>query len=287
MVVASEPAETAEHGTEDHSLETYKRAVLRAFAFLKQTARLDDLWTKSIPLASGRGYLLPVCALHADDNALIALLARWREENAAAFPSRFLVTLAGTATWLKTKLLDVEDRLLFLVLDRHGRPLGHLGFANALNDSAALEVDNIIRGIPGESPGLMTEALRVLIDWAEEMFRPRRIHLRVLSDNAHAIAFYRRVGFRDDGLISLRRHFESGGETLREIVECESSDAPDAFFLRMVYDPPESFEPGELILTAGPSISFREVSYALDAVRRGWNGLWSVYIKRGSRRIPG
>jgi perosamine synthetase len=37
---------------------------------------------------------------------------------------------------------------------------------------------------------------------------------------------------------------------------------------------------GETILTAGPSISPREVAYATDAARHGWNRRWSGYITR-------
>jgi perosamine synthetase len=37
---------------------------------------------------------------------------------------------------------------------------------------------------------------------------------------------------------------------------------------------------GETILTAGPSISPREVAYATDAARHGWNRRWSGYISR-------
>jgi perosamine synthetase len=280
MVVQTEPDVSAGALAADRSVETYRRAVLRSFAFLKQTERLDDLWAKSVALREGRGYLLPVCELHARDDALIALLARWREENAAAFPSRFPVTVAGTAAWLRSRVLEVEDRLLFLVLDRHGRPLGHLGLANAVNDDEALEVDNVVRGVKGASPGLMAEALRAMLDWVEEMFRPRRISLRVLSDNAHAIAFYRRLGFRDDALLPLRRHCDAIGESFRELEDGEPADDADAFFLRMIDSPRPAADATELIHTAGPSISMREVSYALDAVRRGWNDRWNVYIKR-------
>ena len=72
----------------------------------------------------------------------------------------------------------------------------------------------------------------------------------MLADNGHAIAFYRRNGFRDGGL-----------------------DEP---FLRMNYVPTRARDEG--ILTAGPSISPREVAYATDAARHGWNSRWSTYI---------
>jgi perosamine synthetase len=264
--------------SDGRAVATYRRAVLSAFVFLKRTEKYDDLLAKSIPLKSGRGHLIPVCEIHDGDATLIAKFARWREENASAFPSRFPVTEAGTASWLRSKLLDVDDRLLFLVLDRRGYPVGHMGFANADNDAMAMEIDNVVRG-EGSSPGIMSEAMHGLLDWAEEMFRPRQIFLRVLSDNDHAIAFYQKLGFRAGDLIPLRRHDVTDGMYLTPVEDGDESLA-DAHFLRMTYEPEPRLEAPNLISTAGPSISMREASYALDAARYGWNKRWSDYITR-------
>ncbi len=258
----------------------YNKAVLRGFDFLKRTDRLDDLMAKAVALPDGRGHLVPVCDLHDGDDALIARFAAWREANAAAFPSRFPVTLDGTASWLRAKVLDVEDRLLFLVVDRRGYPVGHMGFANAVNDAMAMEIDNVVRGVPGAEPGLMGLALTAMLDWAEEMFRPRSVLLRVLSDNEHAIDFYRRLGFRDDGAIPLRLHRQGGGQFLHAVEDDDLAPA-DAHFLRMAYAPDRAIdEAPTLISTAGPSISAREASYALDAARHGWNKNWAGYLTR-------
>ena len=258
----------------------YNKAILRGFAFLKRTERLDDLMAKAVALPEGRGYLVPVSDLHDGDDALVAKFAAWREASESAFPSRFPVTHAGTMGWLRSKVLDVDDRMLFLVVDRRGYPVGHMGFANAVNDAMALEVDNVVRGVPGAEPGLMGAALAAMLDWAEEMFRPRSVHLRVLADNEHAIGFYRRLGFRDDGTIPLRLRHQGGGQVLSAVEDGDYSP-PDAHFLRMIYAPDRTIdEAPSLISTAGPSISAREASYALDAAKRGWNGRWSGYLTR-------
>ena len=47
------------------------------------------------------------------------------------------------------RLLDVADRMLFLVLDRHGHAVGHLGFASAAAADRAMEIDNVVRGEAG------------------------------------------------------------------------------------------------------------------------------------------
>ncbi len=118
----------------NRTVETYKAAVRKNFSFLKQTCRLDDLFTKGIRLVDDQGMLVPICELHADDEDMIGLLGRWRAENAFAYPTQFPVTQEGTRRWLRNLLLDKEDRILFLVLDRHGKPVGHLGYASAVNN---------------------------------------------------------------------------------------------------------------------------------------------------------
>lgn len=40
------------------------------------------------------------------------------------------------------------------------------------------------------------------------------------------------------------------------------------------------YRPRSLILTAGPSITDREISYVTDAVENGWNENWAGYIRR-------
>ena len=44
-----------------------------------------------------------------------------------------------------------------------------------------------------------------------------------------------------------------------------------------------SYRPTSMILTAGPSISDREVEYVTDAVKNGWNERWSEYLTRFER----
>lgn len=261
----------------NRSIDVYKQGVRKNFAFLKQTTRLDDLFAKCIVLSEDQGYLVPVCELHAADDQLISKLADWRHENAFAYPTRFPVTAVGTKSWLRSKLLDVEDRILFLVLDHHGNPVGHLGFADCINGEAEMEIDNVVRGEKEVEPGIMRNAMEALINWAEEVIGPRSIYLRVLRTNDHAIQFYRRLGWTDGQLTPLRRYEEGERIEYRTLAEDDHNE-PDDYFLHMAYTPDRKVDTAEVILTAGPSISARETSYALDAARNGWNRQWNKYI---------
>lgn len=255
--------------------QVYDRAIRKEFAFLKSTDSIAHLHAHSIVIADGEGLLVPVCELHADDRRLIATLSRWREQNSFAFPTRFPVSDEGTARWLRTGVLNVEDRMLFLVCDRHGRPVGHLGYAGALAGDRQMEIDNVVRGDKDTQPGLMSAAMKALVAWAEEMFGPREIHLRVFEDNERAVAFYERLGFVRCGAIALRREEREGGVVA--FVPAGAGEGADRWFLRMAHAPDRSREEG-LILTAGPSISARETGYAIDAVRNGWNERHSDYL---------
>ncbi len=264
---------------EDRSLCVYKASVRKNFAFLKETNRLDDLFAKSIVLPAGQGFLLPVCELHTHDEELITRFARWREENSFAFPTQFPVTLEGTRTWLRSRVLDAEDRILFLVVDKVGYQIGHLGYGNSINEAMEMEIDNVVRGEKDTTPGIMSAAMLALINWGEEVVVANRISLRVFSDNNHAVEFYRQLGFQDATLIPLRRH-ASGSTVSFDAISDGDNAPPDRFFQKMHYAPQRADIGSELILTAGPSISAREASYTLDAARYGWNAEWNKYIQR-------
>jgi perosamine synthetase len=264
----------------DRARAVYATGIRREFSFLKGTRSLSDLHARGIVLPDDRGLLVPLCELHADDPRLIADLGRWRAAHADAFPTQFPVTDAGTARWLRAGVLDAHDRLLFLVCDRHGHPVGHLGFANALAGDRELEVDNVLRGEPGDA-GLMAVALDALLRWGREVLGAQRVHLRVFEDNRRAVGFYERLGFRTLGTIDLTRTERADGAVA--FVASPPGTLPDRRFLTMEHAPAPRDE-GE-ILTAGPSMSGREASYALDAVRHGWNHRFADYHEEFAKRF--
>ena len=261
----------------ERSTTVYRNAAARSFEFFKRTTLLDELYARSLRLPDGAGYLLPTCDLHVDDDALIADLTRWRNEDVAAYPSQFVATPASTKAWLRDRVLAVPDRMLFVVVNKFGRIVGHMGFASAINDDCALEMDNIVRGVKAGDPGIMKRGMLALIDWAEEKLGPREIYLRVFENNAHAIAFYEKLGFVRDRLLPLTKHQDGANVNYKPTT---AGEKPDTHFLRMTYCPQRPCQGDKMILTAGPSISAREASYAFDAARHGWNDQWNKYLRR-------
>lgn len=261
----------------DRGVATYCSAATRNFEFFKRTTQIDDLYAKAIRLPDGAGYLLPTCDLHVDDDALIADLTAWRNTDVAAYPSQFVATPASTKAWLRDRVLAAPERMLFLVVNKFGRTVGHMGFASAISDDASLEMDNIVRGVKAGDAGIMQRGMVALIDWAEEKLGPREIYLRVFETNTHAVKFYEKLGFVHDRLLPLTKHQNGANATFKPTGEGEKADT---HFMRMVHRPQKKCAGDKMILTAGPSISAREASYAFDAARHGWNNEWNKYLRK-------
>jgi perosamine synthetase len=266
---------------EERSTRVYLESIERHFSFLKAASTFEQFVTRGISLPGG-GKLAPICSLHTTDEELIGLLARWRAENADAYPTQFRVTVAGTGRWLSQGVLDNPGRLTFLVLNRLGKPIGHMGLTHAMDPERSIEIDNVVRGEKESEPGLMTEALRALIQWTRNVIGPREIVLRVFKDNPHAIRFYARCGFAASREIPLVKRVD--GETIR-FEEVGDDSPPDRTFLVMSHVAEASSVGEKMILTAGPSISAVEADYVLDAARNGWNGQWNKYISAFERRF--
>ena len=258
-------------------MSAYARHAASLIAFMKGSRDLRDLWARAVDLPDGFGYLLPVGEVHADDETLIDLITRWRAENSFAFPTRFPVSAERTSRWLRERLLEVDDRLLFLVLTPRGVVVGHLGIAGALSGDERVEIDNVVRGEKKAEPGMMSVAMQALLTWIDERLGPRQIYLRVLGSNRHAVAFYERLHFETIDSVPLGRIVDGDTESLEE---APPGVVPDDSFVVMAFRPEQHFEGDRLVLTAGPSISEREVVYGLDAIRRGWNSEWSAYLRR-------
>lgn len=259
------------------SLDVYKKSVKENFLFLKAATNVQELYLRAIPLKGEQGFLIPVAQVHLGDDALLQRLTQWRNRFVHVYPTQFLATLESTRAWLRDRLLAVEDRMLFLVVDKQGAVVGHMGFNSCFNDEAQMELDNIVRGVDGVERGIMANALLTLTEWARKTINVEGFFLRVFADNAKAIDFYRSLGFVVDETISLTKVEQEG---LVSYVACENGGTPDASFLRMSLHAASPEIGKTLMSTAGPSISAKEAAYAFDAAATGWNSNWSRYLTK-------
>ncbi|RZT30825.1 GNAT family N-acetyltransferase [Cupriavidus agavae] len=131
----------------------------------------------------------------------LELLSEWRNRYVKSFLTEFVAHATRTERWLVDYVHANPSKLLFMVEDLDGKPLGHIGIDFIDWETGYGEADAIVSG--GDSPrGLMKEALRTMLQWAEDQLGLTRLAVRVRSDNT-ALEFYRKVGFVEQKRVPL------------------------------------------------------------------------------------
>lgn len=212
------------------SFAAHHTLVINTLTYLKSADNFSDAHSRLILIPSG-GYLVPVSRVHQQDRALLERLTEWRNVHKQAFPTQFVATLDSTETWLVNRLLAVEDRILFLVIDQYDRLIGHMGFNDCLNGDRLFEIDNVVRGESEFARGIFSKALHALMDWASRTLNVKGFFLRVMDDNPNAINFYKRNGFIEDRWIPL---FKEQYQELISYREAKNDEISTRFYLRMI-----------------------------------------------------
>jgi RimJ/RimL family protein N-acetyltransferase len=216
-------------------ISEYEALVVRSFAALKSSAGQAVAQERAIPIEGGMGTLVPVGYEHVGDDRLIATLARWREANMHVYPTQFPVTHSGTAEWLTERVLAVSDRVLFLVVEPGGRPLGHGGFAEGARGDRSLKLDNVMRGEAIGPPGIMTGAVGALLRWADATLASEVITAPAFADNHRIIRLLCGLGFRDEGDLIPLQKVVSGDRIDYVPHDSASGRPPDRYQNRLIY----------------------------------------------------
>jgi len=251
--------------------KTFQLSTKELFHFIKKEKSSKKNWLNSIEITDGY-YLLPVSSVFVENEQIIALLTKWRNQFVEVFPTQFEATISSTKTWLKNILLPSDRKILFLIVSNNGEFCGHIGLHLTDGEISVLEIDNVIKNPDIHVKGLMKLAMSSLIEWARTNLPVDSFRLKVFSDNHKAVAFYSRNGFREIERIALKR--EAGATSINFV---PSSSIVDAEFVVMELSQEETVG-DKLILTAGPSISQMEGYFAYDAAMNGWNSQWSKYL---------
>ena len=246
------------------------------FQFMKSGKNFREVQLRSIEIPGvGEkvdGYLIPIGNFFAENQDLVEKMSTWRQTHQYAYPSRFQVTETGTKTWLKNAVIENKNRLLFIVQDKNGQFIGHIGILRL--DEQRCEIDNVLRG-SDSTPGLISAALTEIEKFAYEELGLQILELRVLASNEHAIKFYLKNDYQELRRIGLANRAD--GEDVNLV---ESNDNIIDYFVVMAKNLTESKSAQDQILTAGPSISNRELTYVADATISGWNNKHSDYLNK-------
>lgn len=131
------------------------------------------------------------------DVSLLKTLSDNRNSSAGSFFTSSLSTISTTKKFL-TDFIDSKSKSLFLIFtidEILDRPIlyGHIGYEIASNET--IEVTNVMK-ISGMELQ-MTEPLKALIEFLNELHPTKQLFLRVLKDNIRAVSLYTKCGFSE------------------------------------------------------------------------------------------
>lgn len=163
-----------------------------------------------------------------DSDENIELLTKWRNQFWDAFPEKFTATVSGTKKWLKEQVFEKDDRILFMIL-LNNQKIGHIGTYRYDKDRNSAEIDNVVRAVRSDTPGVMEKVTNHLIVWLLNDLGLDKVRLKVFSDNYKAINLYERCGMLTVGMIPLKRVYTNHGWKWEEI-ELRNEQYADRYF---------------------------------------------------------
>jgi hypothetical protein len=178
--------------------------------FLQDSKTLKDLVNRgtSFDVGGNSFSLVPFSGMDSINTERIKILSEWRHENQNVYPTKFKVTNARTAEWLKVGVLENPKRMMFWVVDDYLNLLGHIGIV--LTEESIFEIDNVLKG-SRQVKGLFSNAQKTLEKILHQEFNPPKVQLKVLSTNKHAISFYKKMSYQV--IRSMDMKWENSGDT--------------------------------------------------------------------------
>ena len=158
----------------------------------------------------------------------IQQLTMWRNEFWDMYPVKFHATITGTCKWLEEQVYNKDDRILFLII-LDGKKIGHIGTYRFDQAENSAEIDNVLRSVRQNHPGLMEKVTKFLINWMLNDLQLSKVTLKVFSDNHKAINLYERCGMLTVGMIPLRREFTPDGWKWQE-TKLRDEEYADRYF---------------------------------------------------------
>ena len=159
----------------------------------------------------------------AEEEEVLRLLTSWRQKFMRYFLTQFKATIARTSTWLEEIVLKEDSRILFLILDEKGRPIGNFGVCN-INEKSA-ELDNLIRGEKGGDVRLVYFSELALINWLFCSFDLDNIYLHIFSNNRRTLSLHETVGFKTEEVYRITKKISD--ERVEYVVDREKGPLSD------------------------------------------------------------
>lgn len=163
----------------------------------------------------------------------IKLLTKWRKQNPSLSDNEFVPTEDRTRKWVKDSVIYGDDKILFMILDVHGRALGHIGLCGFAYQERKAIVYSVLRGVLDAPGGLMEASLRCLIEWSKKELGIENFELNTQKTNERAVRLYKKTGFEIVEEIPLKKVVCS--DEIKWVPDSPDKVNAEKYRIRMVY----------------------------------------------------
>lgn len=197
---------------------------LQQFNDLKKSI-LHDAMATSIPITNTNkkivGKLVPTGTWILENKSLLQSMSEWRNRVKNMFLAQSVSTYESTKHYIENLAIGDPKRILFMIQDFKDNFIGHIGCISI--DYQTIELDNLIRGIPTEDNTLILDTEISLLDWCFKKQNLLRVCLHVFSHNWITTSLHKKVGFKINERLYLKKE-NKDGFYYHEIVDLSESN---------------------------------------------------------------
>ena len=101
-----------------------------------------------------------------------------------------------------------EDALWFTITDLEGNIIGETGLLRMFPAWRCTDLSIIIPDPKMQRKGYGSEAIRIMLDLAFRRYEMNRVSIGVVALNTNALAFYKKIGFKEEGIQEQGYYYE-------------------------------------------------------------------------------
>lgn len=101
-----------------------------------------------------------------------------------------------------------EDSVWFTITDPDGNVIGETGLLRMFPAWHCTDLSIIIPDPKIRHKGYGTEAIRIMLDMAFDRYEMNRVAIGVVGANTEALAFYNKIGFRQEGIMEQGYYYD-------------------------------------------------------------------------------
>jgi len=174
------------------------------------------------------GWFSPITVNSLSDDTVIQKITEWRSIHRASFFTQFEPTEDKTRNWLKENVLLDDTRILFIIYNAEGTPIGNYGLRD-IHDTQA-ELDNLLIGDSTSTGPLVLIAIKTFLNWIFSQFGFKVITASIFKQNLTTILIHKRLGFKVTREIPVKKVVR--GDVI-QFIRDKNADSPNAYIVEM------------------------------------------------------